>query len=197
MAVVKRLRDRHAEAVELYREAVDSADLILGSAHPQTLMVRGNFATTLAEAGRFEEALGVYERAVDASREEWPEGHWRTAGQLMQMGGTLIRAGQPEKAIVPLSEAVDEATQQIGARHSWTNVYRAWLGVAAVLTGRDAAAEQLFGWSLEGLGSYDGLAEDRVVLSMIEALVDEMRAQGLDEEAAPYAALIEGASGGP
>jgi len=197
LAVVKRLRDQHGEAAELYREAVDSADLILGPAHPQALMVRGNFATTLAEAGHFEEAVGVYERTVDATREAWPEGHWRTALQLMQLGGTHIRAGQPENAIAPLSEAVDLAIEQIGARHSWTNVYRAWLGVAAVLTGRDAAAEQLFGWSLEGLGSYEGLAGDRSVLSMIEALVDEMHAQGLDEEAAPFVALLEGTSGGP
>ncbi|MDH3272343.1 MAG: serine/threonine-protein kinase [Gemmatimonadota bacterium] len=195
LAVVRRMRGFHEEAARLYEEAIDSADVALGPGHPETLMFRGNFATTLTEAGRFEYAVAVYERSVRATREAWPEGHWRTASQLMQLGATLIRAGRPEEAVQTLSVAVDLAIEHIGTHHSWTNVYRAWLGVAAALTGRDAGAARLFAWSLEGLGSYDELTEDRSVVAMIDALVSEMLAQDLGDEAAPFAALLEDGPG--
>ena len=71
-----------------------------------------------------------------------------------------IWTGRAKEAVDPLAEALDMAIAKIGNNHSWTNVYRGWLGTAAALTGRTPQAEQLFGWSLDGLLQYAGLAND-------------------------------------
>ncbi len=195
LAVIRRLRDRHDDAIVLYRELLDSADVRLGPSHPSTLMYRGNYANTLFTAGRFDETVTVHLTALAAMRAEWPEGHWRIAERLMTTGATLISAGRAEEAIPYLSEAVDKGIEHIGDFHAWTNTYRAWLGVAAALTGRDAQANQFFGWSLEGLSSYEGLREDRSVVVRLEALIRVMREEGLDVEVDPFVALLEDDAG--
>lgn len=191
LAVVRRMREMYGDAARLYEEALDTANLRFGPAHPTTLTLRGNYASTLRHAGRLDDAISTHAATIAASREEWPDGHWRTAQGLMEMGATFIAAGRPEEAIDPLSEAVDLGIEQIGRYHSWTNVYRAWLGVAAALTGRDAGAAQLFAWSLEGLEGYEVLRDDLNVVAMVEALVREMEAAGLHDQAIPFAALLE------
>lgn len=192
LAVVRRMSDRHDEAVVLYEELLDSADIQLGPGHPSTLTYRGNLANALFLGGRVDEALDVHAEALDAMREQWPEGHWRIADRLMRVGASLVDVGRAEEAIPYLSEAVDEGIEHIGRYHAWTNTYRAWLGAAAALTGRRPQADQFFAWSLEGLGSYDRLRSDRNTRSRVEALVRVMREQGLEDDAAPFAALLEG-----
>jgi hypothetical protein len=70
-------------------------------------------------------------------------------------------------------------------------VYRGWLGAAAALAGRQPESEQLFGWSLDGLSQYAGLASDNQVKSMLRALVRVMEDRGLTEQAARYRALVD------
>lgn len=195
LAVVKRHRERYDEASALYSEAIDSAAAILGPAHAETLSFRKNQATALIHGGRPGEAVEIYRVALDAARTEWPEGHWRTADLLMLLGATLIVDDRAEEAIPYLAESVDVAIETIGRRNSWTNVYRGWVGVAARLTDRDEAADQFFGWSLDGLGYVD-LEADRVPVAMYEALVRTMHEVGLGADAEPFEALLAGAPGG-
>ncbi|MGI9625768.1 MAG: protein kinase domain-containing protein, partial [Longimicrobiales bacterium] len=191
LAVNRRHRERYDEAVVLYREAIDTARAVLGAGHPEVVILNGNLAHSLTSLARFDEAVQVYEESVRALREQWPQGHWSTARALMRLGAARIVADQPEQAIPPLSEAVDMAIEEIGRFHSWTNVYRCWMGVAATLSGRKDAATRFMGWCLEGLSSYEGLKDDRMTVSMVQSLVDTMRDKGLDEEARPVAALLE------
>lgn len=190
LAVVRRLRGDYPTSRELYREAIDSATAILGPAHPETLQYRANLITTLAQSGDVEGSFTEQRAVIEDTREMWPEGHWRTARALMALGAGLIRDGRASEALPHLSESVDMGIEQMGLRHSWTNVYRAWLGVAAELTDRTEAAEQLWGWSLEGLVAYEGLREDPSVVSMLEVLIRTMREQGLEVEAEPFARLV-------
>lgn len=196
-AVVRRMRGDTDDAVRLYEELIDTADLRLGRAHPSTLMYRGNLASALGRAGRMDESITVLLESLDAMREQWPDGHWRIADHLMNIGGTLISDGRAEEAIPYLSEAVDQGIEHVGRFHSWTNVYRGWLGTAAVLSGREPQGEQFFAWALEGLESYEELRDDRRASSRLEALVRVMREQGLHDEAAPFAALLPDDSGAP
>lgn len=197
LAVVRRLSERYGEAVALYEELLDSADVRLGRGHPTTLMYRGNLANALQTAGRSEDAVAVHLTSLEAMREQWPEGHWRIADLLMNIGATLVSAGLAEEALPYLGQAIDEGIEHIGRYHAWTNTYRGWAGVAAALSGRRPEAEQFFAWSLEGLTQYEGLSEDRLVLARIQALVRVMREQGLHDEAAPFAALLSEDSGTP
>ncbi|MEM7417746.1 MAG: protein kinase [Gemmatimonadota bacterium] len=190
LAVVRRLRGQYPSAEALYEEAIDSATTIFGPAHPETLQYRANLITTLAQGGNVEGSLREQRAVIEDSRSMWPDGHWRTARSLMALGGALIRSGRPDEAVPALSEAVDMGIEQMGMRHSWTNVYRAWLGVAAALTDRSEQAEQFWTWSLEGLEAYEALQDDASVASMVEVLVATMREQGLESEAVPFARLL-------
>ncbi len=112
----------------------------------------------------------------------------------MNLGGSLVDARRAEAAVDPLSEAVAVAVSQIGDGHSWTHVYRGWLGAALQLAGREAEGEQWLGASLSGLARYEGLAGDREVIARIENLVQRMEQGGLSGPAARYRALLDGRS---
>ena len=107
----------------------------------------------------------------------------------MNLGAQLVKLHRADEAVEPLVEALDLAMVQIGPRHSWTNVYRGWLGAAAALAGRTTQANQLFSWSLEGLSQYEELSGDLQVKSMLRSLIDVMEENGLSEEARRYRAL--------
>jgi len=191
LASLRRLEGDSENARKLYLEAYDSLTVTLGPGHPEALMVSGNLAGVLSRMGRVEEGLKVYRERVAAARDQWPEGHWRTADVLMNLGAELVTQGRAGEAIDPLVDALDLAIAQIGAQHSWTNVYRGWLGAAAAMEGKKTEAEQLFDWSLEGLAQYPGLSKDRTVKGMLRSLVEVMEAQGLTEEAGRYKALVD------
>lgn len=189
LAVLRRMQGDLEESQELYGEAYDSLEHLLGPGHPTALLISGNLATLLDQLGDVEGSLTIYRERVEAARERWPEGHWRTAEALMNLGAELVKVGRADEAVDPLGEALDLAMVQIGPRHSWTNVYRGWLGAAAALAGRKPEAEQLFAWSLEGLSQYEELSGDRQVKGMLRALVEVMEERGLTEEADRYRSL--------
>jgi serine/threonine protein kinase len=191
LAVLLRLKGDYDGSYTLYQEAFDTLAIVLGPGHPTSLLVSGNMAGLASRTGRTEEGLTLYRERVAAARQQWPQGHWRTAETLMNLGGAFVSAGRAEEAVRPLSEALDLAIVQIGARHSWTNVYRGWLGAAAALTSRHAEAEELFAWSLDGLSQYEDLAGDLQVKAMLRSLVEVMEIQGLLDEAGRYRALVD------
>jgi serine/threonine-protein kinase len=189
LAVLRRMQGDLGESRELYREAYDSLVHVLGPGHPSLLMISGNMAALSDQLGEVEESLKLYRERVQAARQRWPEGHWRTAEALMNLGAQLVKLHRADEAVEPLVEALDLAMVQIGPRHSWTNVYRGWLGAAAALTGRTTQADQLFSWSLEGLSQYEELSGDLQVKSMLRSLIEVMEESGLGEEASRYRAL--------
>ena len=189
LAVLRRIQGDLGESRELYREAYDSLAPLLGPGHPSCLMITGNLAALSDQLGEVEESLKIYRERVRAARQRWPEGHWRTADALMNLGAQLVKVHRAEEAVEPLVEALDLAMVQMGPRHSWTNVYRGWLGTAAALSGKTAEAGQLFDWSLDGLSQYEELSGDRQVNSMLRSLIEVMEETGLHEEARRYRAL--------
>ena len=191
LVVLRRMQGDLGESRELYREAYDSLAPLLGPGHPSCLMITGNLAALSDELGEVEESLKIYRERVEAARQRWPEGHWRTADALMNLGAQLVKVHRAEEAVEPLVEALDMAMEQIGARHSWTNVYRGWLGAVAALTGRTTQAEPLFDRSLDGLSQCEELSGDVQVKSMLRSLVEVMEENGLHEEARRYRALAD------
>lgn len=191
LAIVRRMQGDLEDSWTLYRESSDSLVRLLGPGHPESLLVSGNMARVAHELGRIDESERIYRERVAAARERWPDGNWRTADVLMNLGAELVNNGRAAEAVDPLREALDLAVTHVGARHSWTNVYRGWLGTAAALSGRSGPAEQLFAWSLDGLSQYEGLSGDRQVKSMVASLAAAMEEKGLSEQAARYRALLE------
>lgn len=191
LAVVRRMQERYDEAYTLYVEALDTVRAVLGPAHPQTLMLAGNLATTTHRLGRTDETLALYRQRVAAAAAVWPDGHWQRAETLWNLGAALVQYDRFDEALAPLSEALDMGITQLGARHSWNAVYRGWLALAAARTDRAEAAEQLFGWSFDGVEGYDGLAEDLTVRSRVEALAGMLESKGFGAEAARYRAALQ------
>jgi tetratricopeptide (TPR) repeat protein len=191
LAVLRRMQGAFEEARGLYEEAIDTVTTILGAGHPQSLMLQGNLARVLFEMGREDESIALYRARVAAAREQWPQGHWQVADALMNLGASLVDARRPEAAVEPLTAAVAMAVSQIGDAHSWTHVYRGWLGAALQLAGREAEGEQWLRVSLSGLAQYEGLAGDQVVISRIQNLVQRMEKGGLSGPAGRYRELLE------
>lgn len=195
LAIVLRMQGDYEGAALHYRESLDTLSAVLGAGHPTSLMIAGNLARTLHESGRGEEAVETYRRRVAAAREQWPEGHWQLGGALMNLGAELVLLDRPSEAVTPLAEALDVMVEQVGAFHSWTNVYRIWLGTAEAMIGRTDAAKVRFAEAYAGLSSYEGLATDFQVIGMLRPLVGFMDDKGLTGEAARFRALIPADSG--
>ncbi|NNF28205.1 MAG: tetratricopeptide repeat protein, partial [Gemmatimonadetes bacterium] len=190
LAIVLRMQGDFDDAALQYQEALDTLSALLGPGHPTPLMVAGNLANTLHQAGRDDEEIAVYRMRVDAAREQWPEGHWQLASALMNLGAGLVVEDRPSEATAPLMEAVDVMIDQVGSTHSWTDVYRIWLGAAEALIGRRDNAEGRFRQAFTGLSSYEGLASDLQVLGMLRPLLTVMDDKGLTEEAARFRGLL-------
>lgn len=191
LAVTLRMSGEYEAAADAYREALDSLELVYGAGHPTSLMVSGNYGRVAEERGRLDDALRIYSERTQAARARWPEGHWQLADVLMSHGAALVKYDRAEEAIPILNEALDVGMEQLGAYHIWNAVYRGWLATAARLTSRDAPADQLFGWSVEGVGSYDRFDTDDAALGRLRALVDVMEDKGLEADAARYHALVD------
>lgn len=189
LAVVLRMKEEYDEAVSLYREGVRIVSTQLGPGHPTSLMYAGNLATALARGGRNEDAIAVYRDRLTAAREQWPDGHWRTGTTLMELGAMLLTDERPDEALIHLNEALEMMMVEIGPMHSWTDVYRGWVAVAAKAAGHEEDAARIFDDSFAGLSGYEGLAGDRQVLGMIEGLTRVLDQYGLTDEAARYRAL--------
>ena len=74
--------------------------------------------------------------------------------------------------------------------HSWTAVHRGWLGASLALSGRTQEATVALDASVASLSRYQGLQDDRNVLSMLDVLVNTMEQHRLAAEAARYRALL-------
>jgi eukaryotic-like serine/threonine-protein kinase len=190
LAVTRRMQGRHDAAATLYREALDTATIILGAGHPTALMMAGNLAHAYNEMQRADLALEVYRRRVDAARAQWPEGDWRLAEVLMNLGAQLVVMDRDREAIGPLRDAVEMLERELDPGHSWTAVYRGWLGSAAALAGAETLSARELDSSVGTLARYEGLRTDRLVMAMLEALVREIEQRGLDDVAARYRTLM-------
>jgi tetratricopeptide (TPR) repeat protein len=191
LAIVRRMRGDLESAEELYREGLDSLDAALGPGHPRIQLFRANLVTTLTQAEKWEEAIVESERYLEGYRNAWPGGHWRIGTGLTQLGGAYIKADRASQAVEPLQEALAVMTQQLGANNAWTDVTRGWLATALALTGQAQAADELIGYSIMGLSTYEGLPQDATVKGMLGHLVDTMREKGLAEYANRLGAIAE------
>lgn len=191
LAVTRRMQGAYDDAAGLYGEALDTAVAVLGAGHPTTLMFAGNLASAWHAAGRHDLCLEIYRSRVAAARTQWPDGHWQLASMLMNLGGELARTGSADEGVAPLTEAVAMLEAELEPDHSWTAVYRGWLGAAATLAGQQRLGAASLDESVASLSRYDGLRQDRNVISMLDALVAAMEERGLAAEAARYRALME------
>lgn len=190
LAVTRRMQGAYEEAATLYREAHDTMTAVLGAGHPTSLMLAGNLASAWHDAGRHDLCLGVYRARVAAARTQWPDGHWQVASMLMNLGAELIRVDSARAAVAPLTEAVAMLQAELEPDHSWTAVHRGWLGASLALSGRTQEATVALDASVASLSRYQGLGDDRNVLSMLDVLVNTMEQHRLAAEAARYRALL-------
>lgn len=96
---------RRDEAVMLFRECIDSAEITLGKDHRNTITYHNNLAACLQEMGRYDEAVLELRAALDAMSALRGAEHFDTANIRGNLGKALTGAGTFDEAETMLLKA--------------------------------------------------------------------------------------------
>ena len=104
-------------ALTSFEESLSLRQRSLGEDHPDTLLSKGNLASTLRQHGRLEEALFLDQCIVDARERMLGAEHFDTLSARASLAATLGRMGRLSEAL-PLQESVlDILTRLLGPHH--------------------------------------------------------------------------------
>jgi tetratricopeptide (TPR) repeat protein len=143
-------------AVTFWRDLAGTSDRLLGSDHPDTLVIGEHLASAYLTAGRATEAIPWCQWVLAKRAQKLGADHPGTMMARRDLGHALTAAGQLDDAITVLAGAADDYERVRGADHPDT------LGV------RDDLAD-----AYRGAGQYD----DAIVLCR-RTLADRDRTQG-------------------
>jgi NB-ARC domain/Tetratricopeptide repeat len=136
-------RDMELRSTEFDERVLQTAEKILGDAHPWTLYSLENLAETYFEQGRFTAAARLYERVVDVKQRHLGEQHPSTITSLGDLALTYCSLGRLSEA-AKLQEKVVEANRDVlGEEHPSTVMSISNLALIYVDQGHIAAAKVL------------------------------------------------------
>ena len=128
--------------------AVEVIEDVLGTDHPDTLMVRNNLAFAYRSVGRFDEAIELYERVLaDQERVLGPD-HPDTLITRNNLAGAYHSAGRFDEAIELFEWVLADRVRVLGPDHPKTLTTCNNLAVAYHSAGRFDEAIELFEWVL-------------------------------------------------
>jgi len=128
--------------------AVEVIEDVLGTDHPDTLMVRNNLAFAYHSVGRFDEAIELYERVL--ADQKWVLGpdHPNTLTTRSNLAGAYRSVGRFDEAIELYERVLADQERVLGPDHPKTLTTRNNLAVAYHSAGRFDEAIELFEWVL-------------------------------------------------
>lgn len=174
-----------AEAVPLYREALDIALPILGPGHPRIHLLQANLASALYESGSPDQALAILDDRLASTRLAFPGGHWRVGSAQAGIGKLLTNIGRFEAAETAFREAVASYAATIGAEHTWTLVAETWVVLTMALRG-DVRGNALLDRAIARL---DGVPLDGDTRADIDRIANHLEAAGLITRAEGFRAI--------
>ena len=128
--------------------AVEVIEDVLGTDHPDTLMVRNNLAFAYRSVGRFDEAIELYERVLaDRVRVLGPD-HPKTLTTCNNLAVAYHSAGRFDEAIELYERVLADQERVLGPDHPDTLITRNNLAGAYHSAGRFDEAIELFEWVL-------------------------------------------------
>jgi len=183
LAYLYRVREEHARAEELYREAVGVAEE--WGVAPDVIMLLNNMAAVLDLQGKSSEVEATLRRVLAVSENHWPDGHWRVGAANGNLGDFYLAQGDTAAAEPLHRRKVEIYAATLGPDHSWTAFARATLGTCLTHLRRFAEAEQLL---LEGYADLRSISGDdnRYTQDTLRRLVALYEAWGKPELAVEY-----------
>ncbi|WP_416565348.1 FxSxx-COOH system tetratricopeptide repeat protein [Nocardia testacea] len=134
---------RTAEAIQLFKQVMDTRRRILGDEHLDTLAARSNLASAYESAGRTAEAIPLLEQVMDTHRRILGDEHLDTLTIRSNLASAYESAGRTAEAIPLLEQVMDTRRRILGDEHLDTLAARGNLGTAYLSAGRIAEAIQL------------------------------------------------------
>lgn len=144
LAAVLRGAGRHDEALELYREALETSARRHGSDDTRTLDRKSNLGLALVRSGRYGEAAVLQRQVLEASRRVQGPRHPDTLVSANNLASVLDATGHHAEAEVLLLDAMDVALETLGATHPVTLGTRNNLASVLLATDRYGEAAVLY-----------------------------------------------------
>jgi len=134
------LQQKFDESLELYRDALARADVLLGASHQDTVRIRGTFIRVLTLAGHLEEALGESERHLASIRANLPDDSPLVLMALYAHGKLLIALERYEDAESLLGQATIDADRVFGEDSRYAALIRLAYAEAVAGLGQSESA---------------------------------------------------------
>ena len=135
------LGDSFVQAIEYGQGVVADSVRILGEAHPDTLISRGNLARAYGDAGRLDQAIPLYERTLADCERILGETDPRTLTSRNNLAGAYRDAGRLDQAIPLWERTLADFERVLGDTHPRTLTTRRNLATAYREVGRHGQPE--------------------------------------------------------
>jgi tetratricopeptide (TPR) repeat protein len=125
-----------ASATTYWQGVVADSERLLGDEHPDTLIARGNLASSYWQAGRTDEAITIEERVVADSKRLLGDEHRNTLTARGNLASSYWQAGRTDEAITIEERVVADSKRLLGDEHPDTLTARGNLAVSYRRAGR-------------------------------------------------------------
>jgi non-specific serine/threonine protein kinase/serine/threonine-protein kinase len=183
----------YAAAEPLFREAVDMNRRLLGDEHPEVSTTLNNLALLLRDQGRYDDSEQMFRKALAIQTKVYGEAHPRLAVTFTNLASVLQRKGDYRGA-EPLYRRSIELNRKAFPEGDWQiATIKSLLGGCLVADHQYVEAEPLLLESYPIIKSNFGPAHNRTQVAA-RRIVDLYNGWGKPQKAAPYAAMLGGAT---
>jgi tetratricopeptide (TPR) repeat protein len=137
-------------ALDYFRQTVAAYEQLYGTEHLATLMVKGNLAAQLKNAGRSEEARMLFEEVIAAIERQMGRDHLRLLGPYDNLGRTLGDLGHYRESEAAIRHSIEIGEKHLGPTSPATAQEYSYLSLELTAMGRvdDALATAQHGLAL-------------------------------------------------
>lgn len=180
LAVLERIRNNPARAVELYRESLAVKRPLFDRPHPDVAATLVNLGNALVVQGKYDEAEPVLREAVDLHHQIYRGEHANEAIAIDRLGILLLNRGEVEEAETLLRRAAEIMRRTLPPNHPFLATLKSNLAMAAREQGRLSEAETLYREALDVFENSAREAQSRILT--YTSLGDVIALQGRLEE---------------
>ncbi|MCY1077560.1 serine/threonine-protein kinase [Archangium lansingense] len=181
MGRIRSQQIRNVEALELFREAQQIRERLLGQEHPGLAVYLSNTAVALINLGRREEAIEAWRRSLRLQEVAHTPDHPSLAGPLNNLGVALRKEGKLEEARGYLDRALAIMERSKGKDHPDTMLVLCALGQWAMDAQQPEEALKWFERALKSVQGALGPETPRAALPLAYRGLLHLRANRLRE----------------
>ena len=137
------------DAGQMYRQALELREKVLGKEHPDTLTSMNNLAGALRGQGKYEEAEQMHRQALELTEKVLGKEHPDTLTSMNNLAGALRGQGKYEEAEQMHRQALELTEKVLGKEHPDTLTSMNNLAAALYGQGKYEEAEQMHRQALE------------------------------------------------